>query len=75
MKALHDGVLTCNMTRDKKKVPTCGVFFFFLLYTDFIEAARAMVALATQGEANFARNDLALLEKSAVDHLMEVLDK
>ena len=36
----------------------------------------AMVALAAQGEDNFARNDLALLEKSAGDHriVLRVLD-
>jgi hypothetical protein len=31
--------------------------------------------LAAQGEDNFAPNDLALLEISAVDHRIEVLDK
>jgi len=31
-----------------------------------------MVALAAQGEDNFARNDLALFEISAVDHRIEV---
>ena len=39
-----------------------------------MEAAGAMVALAAQGEDNFARNDLALLEISAGDHRIEVLD-
>ena len=34
----------------------------------------AMVALAAQGEDNFARNDLALLEISAGDHRVEVLN-
>lgn len=34
----------------------------------------AMVALAAQGEDNFARNDLALLEISAGDHPIKVLD-
>ena len=34
----------------------------------------AMVALAAQGEDNFARNDLALLEISAGDHRDEVLN-
>ena len=34
----------------------------------------AMVALAAQGEDNFARNDLALLEISAGDHRIEILD-
>ena len=35
-----------------------------------------MVALAAQGEGedNFARNNLALLEKSAGDHRVEVLE-
>ena len=33
-----------------------------------------MVALAAQGEDNFARNDLALLEISAGDHRVEVLE-
>jgi hypothetical protein len=33
----------------------------------------AMVALAAQGEDNFARNDLALLEISAGDHRIESL--
>ena len=37
--------------------------------------AVAMVVLAAQGEDNFARNDLALLEISAGDHRIEVLDK
>ena len=32
------------------------------------------MALAAQGEDNFARNDLALLEISAGDHRIEVLD-
>ena len=36
--------------------------------------AAAMVALAAQGEDNFARNDLALLEISAGDHRIEALD-
>ena len=35
--------------------------------------ATGMVALAAQGEDNFARNDLALLEISAVDHRIEFL--
>jgi len=35
--------------------------------------AAAMVALAAQVEDNFARNDLALFEISAVDHRIEVL--
>jgi hypothetical protein len=35
----------------------------------------AMVALAVQGEDNFARNDLALLEISAGDHRIEVLEE
>jgi hypothetical protein len=33
----------------------------------------ATIALAAQGEDNFARNDLALLEISADDHRIEVL--
>jgi hypothetical protein len=39
-----------------------------------MEAAMPVVALAAQGEDNFARNDLALLEISAGDHRIEVLD-
>ena len=33
-----------------------------------------MVELTAHGEDNFARNDLALLEISAGDHRIEVLD-
>ena len=34
----------------------------------------AIVALAAQGEDNFDRNDLALLEIPAGDHRIEVLE-
>ena len=42
-------------------------------YADFME--EAMGVLAAQGEDNFARNDLALLEKSHRIEVLRILDK